>query len=177
MNYLFNTKCTHLIENNQERHFPPFSRPLFSQPSQINVNLSDYYGEIMTSVGKLVFSLPREDISVQTVARPPITKNFQDSELFCLGGSYKAKCYTVKWLTPSSDYCEVYRMIFSWVESLPSNTRGWHDKGGPGVTRFGNINLSILSKEQWPSDGENQFPFPQLMQSFWRGTHQLSWSR
>ena len=65
-----------------ERHFPPFSRPLFSQPSQINVNLSDYYGEIMTSVGKLVFSLRREDISVQTVARPPITKNFQESKLF-----------------------------------------------------------------------------------------------
>ena len=56
---LFVLPNVHLIENNHNGGgtVSPISRPLFSQPSQINVNLSDYYGEIMTSAGKLGFSL------------------------------------------------------------------------------------------------------------------------
>ena len=55
--------------------FPHFHCPS-SQPSQINVNLSDFYGEIMTSAGKLVFSLHsrcRKIFLFKTLPRTPIS--------------------------------------------------------------------------------------------------------
>ena len=172
------TKCTSHWKQSQWRRdsFPHISAPLHTtvpnkrQLVRLLWRDNDECGETW------IFS-PWEDIFVQTLAQPQSAQNIQDRYLFCLGLTGPNAALSSDLPQALSVYCEVYRMIFSWAESLPSNTRGWHDKGGPGVTRLGNINPSIQSKERWPSGGGNQFPFPQLMQSFWRGTHQLSWSR
>ena len=79
----------------EEGHFPHFSAPLLTtipnkrQLVRLLWRDNDECGETW------IFS-PREDIFVQTLARPQSAQNIQDRNLFCLGLSYRAKCFAIK---------------------------------------------------------------------------------
>ena len=78
----------------------------------------------MTSAGKLGFSLLGKIFLFRHLAQPQSAQNIQDRYLFCLGLTGPNAALLSDLPQTLSVYCEVYRMIFSWAESLPSNTRG-----------------------------------------------------